>query len=78
MNFDSSSSKLTRLLNQSKPGVPILTRDLREAGISARLASHYVKSGWLNRIGYGAYCLPNELSLDGRTVLEGSKIETSQ
>lgn len=70
MNFDSSSSKLTRLLNQSKPGVPILTCDLREAGISARLASHYVKNGWLNRIGYGAYCLPNErVTLDGALLV---------
>ena len=66
MDFDLTGSKLTRLLNQGKSGVPILTRDLRESGISARLASHYVKSGWLNRIGYGAYCLPNDaVTLDG-------------
>ena len=66
MNFKLSPSKLTLLLNQSKPGLPILTDDLRKAGISARMASHYVKKGWLTRLGFRAYCLPNDsVTLEG-------------
>lgn len=41
-------------------GAPVDTSRLREVGVSPALASHYVKAGWLARLGRGAFMFPND------------------
>jgi hypothetical protein len=41
-------------------GSPITSAQLAELGISADLAVHYARSGWLRRLGRGVYCRPGE------------------
>lgn len=41
-------------------GGPVDTARLREAGVSPALASHYVRAGWLTRLGRGAFMFPND------------------
>ena len=36
------------------------SEDLAGLGISADLAVHYVRSGWLTRLARGVYCRPND------------------
>jgi len=46
-------------------GSPITSAQLAQMGISADLAVHYARSGWLKRLGRGVYTRPGEsLSLD--------------
>ena len=53
-------SKLNRLYTRSAAGVPLTSEDLAGLGISADLAVHYVRSGWLTRLARGVYCRPND------------------
>lgn len=48
------------LLRERAAGVPFSSSWLREKGISASLASHYVRQGFLQRLGHGFYALPKE------------------
>jgi len=48
-------SKLKRLYARLPPGAPLTSEDLASLGISADLAVHYVRSGWLNRLARGVY-----------------------
>ena len=64
---DSSSVALTnaqnllrRLQNTVHRGAPFDTRTLKELGISSALASYYIKSGWIKRLGRGVFCFPND------------------
>ena len=64
---DSSSVALTtaqnllrRLQNTIPRGAPFDTRTLKELGISSALASYYIKSGWIKRLGRGVFCFPND------------------
>ncbi len=41
-------------------GGPVDTGLLREVGVSSALASHYVRSGWLTRLGRGVFMFPND------------------
>lgn len=41
-------------------GAPLESEDLAKRGISADLAVHYVKAGWLVRLGHGVYSRPGE------------------
>jgi hypothetical protein len=41
-------------------GRPVDTALLREIRVSPALASHYVKAGWLTRLGRGAFMFPND------------------
>lgn len=41
-------------------GSPITSGQLAEMGVSADLAVHYARSGWLKRLGRGVYCRPGE------------------
>jgi hypothetical protein len=55
-------------------GGPLDTASLREVGVSPSLASHYVRAGWLTRLGRGVFMFPNDelavaLSLLGRTAV---------
>jgi hypothetical protein len=57
------------LTNQNSPiktlaalprGGPIDTARLKEVGVSPALASHYVRAGWLTRLGRGMFMFPND------------------
>ncbi|CAM3959130.1 Transcriptional regulator AbiEi antitoxin N-terminal domain-containing protein [Bordetella tumbae] len=54
------SSKLNALYTQLPPGTPMTSKDLAGLGISADLAVHYVRAGWLTRLGRGVFCRPND------------------
>jgi hypothetical protein len=42
------------------PGTPLTSEDLAALGISADLAVHYVRAGWLQRLRRGVFCRPND------------------
>ncbi len=48
------------LYAQSAPGVPLVSRELADLGVSADLAVHYARSGWLVRLARGVYSRPGE------------------
>lgn len=51
-------------------GSPITSTQLAALGVSADLAVHYARSGWLMRLGRGVYCRPGEaLSLHPSLVV---------
>lgn len=52
--------KLKRLFTCLDPGAPFTSEDLAGLGISADLAVHYVRSGWLTRLARGVFCRPND------------------
>lgn len=52
--------KLNSLYTRLAPGTPLTTEDLAALGISADLAVHYVRAGWLSRLARGVYCRPND------------------
>lgn len=52
--------KLNALYTQWPPGTPLTSEDLAGLGISADLAVHYVRSGWLTRLARGVYCRAND------------------
>ena len=53
-------NKLKSLYGQWVQGTPLTSEDLAAQGISADLAVHYVRAGWLLRLARGAYCRPND------------------
>ncbi len=53
-------SKLNILYTRLAPGTPLTSEDLAALGISADLAVHYVRAGWLTRLARGLYCRPND------------------
>jgi hypothetical protein len=55
-----SRNKLRHLYEGLGPGSPITIADLARRGISADLAVHYVRSGWLERLARGVYCRPGQ------------------
>lgn len=68
--------KLNLLYTRLAPGTPLTSEDLSELDISADLAVHYVRSGWLTRLARGVYCRPHEaLALDPSLVLLQRKID---
>jgi len=52
--------KLNRLYTHLAPGTPLTSEDLAGLGISADLAVHYVRAGWLERLARGVFCRPND------------------
>jgi hypothetical protein len=52
--------KLQRLITALVPGSPLDSTDLAALGISADLAVHYVRAGWLQRLARGVYCRPGD------------------
>ena len=52
--------KLNKLYTRLAPGTPLTSEDLVGLRISADLAVHYVRSGWLERLARGVYCRPND------------------
>jgi hypothetical protein len=53
-------SKLKALYAHLSPGTPLTSEDLSGLGISADLAVHYVRAGWLNRLARGVFSRPGE------------------
>lgn len=52
---------LIRNLQQVLPrGSPFDSGDLQKIGVSSALAHHYVKSGWLSRLGRGVFMFPGD------------------
>lgn len=54
-------NKLNALYTRLAPGTPLDSEDLAALGISADLAVHYVRAGWLTRLARGVYCRPNDI-----------------
>lgn len=55
-NLESPIKALARLPR----GGPVDTSSLRKIGVSPALASHYVHTGWLTRLGRGVFMFPND------------------
>lgn len=53
-------NKLKTLYTRLEPGAPLTSEDLAALGISADLAVHYVRAGWLSRLARGVYHKPND------------------
>jgi hypothetical protein len=52
---------LIKLLQTAFPrGTPFDHRELVKVGVSSALAHHYLKSGWLVRLGRGVFMFPND------------------
>ena len=56
-----NASKLNILYIHLKPGGPLTSQDLANLGISADLAVHYVRAGWLTRLARGVYAKPGDV-----------------
>jgi hypothetical protein len=70
------TSKLKALYTRLSPGSPLTSEDLAALGISADLAVHYVRAGWLTRLARGVYCRPNDaLDLHPSLLLLQRKFE---
>ena len=52
--------KLNTLYTETPSGAPLTSEDLAALGISADLAVHYVRAGWLVRLARGVFCRPND------------------
>lgn len=55
-----SDKKLMNLLSNHIPGTVLLASWLEKKGISRDLQQYYLKSGWLESYGFGAFKRPNE------------------
>ena len=70
------TSKLNALYTHVSPGAPLTSEDLAALSISADLAVHYVRAGWLTRLARGVYCRPNDaLGLHPSLLLLQRKFE---
>jgi hypothetical protein len=52
-------SKLNVLYGNVRPGSPVTSDDLATLGVSADLAVHYVRAGWLTRLARGVFARPD-------------------
>lgn len=68
-------TKLKELYRQMPPNAPLTSEVLAALGVSADLAVHYVRAGWLDRLGRGVFRRPNEnLDLDPCLLLLQSRV----
>lgn len=56
-------NKLNALYTHLAPGTPLTSEDLGKLNISADLAVHYVRSGWLHRLARGVFVRPGDTLL---------------
>jgi hypothetical protein len=69
-------SKLNNLYSETSPGTPLTSQDLAALGISADLAVHYVRAGWLVRLARGVFSRSNDmLALHPSLVLLQRRID---
>ena len=52
-------SKLNDLYAKLRPGSPVTSEELALMGVSADLAVHYVRAGWLTRLARGVFVRPD-------------------
>ena len=52
-------SKLNELYSKVRPGSPVTSEELAKFGVSADLAVHYVRAGWLTRLARGVFARPD-------------------
>jgi hypothetical protein len=52
-------SKINDLYRKLRPGSPVTSKELARLDVSADLAVHYVRSGWLTRLGRGVFARPD-------------------
>jgi hypothetical protein len=52
-------SKLNDLYAKLRPGSPVTSEELAHLGVSADLAVHYVRAGWLTRLARGVFARPD-------------------
>jgi hypothetical protein len=52
-------SKLNDLYRRVRPGSPVTSQELVAMGVSADLAVHYVRAGWLTRLARGVFARPD-------------------
>lgn len=52
-------SKLNDLYGKLRPGSPVTSEELTHLGVSADLAVHYVRAGWLTRLARGVFARPD-------------------
>ena len=71
-----NQGKLKSLYIQLPAGAPVTSSDLARLGISADLAVHYARSGWLSRLARGVYGRPGDtLALHPSLTLLQRKID---
>lgn len=69
-------TKLNTLYSATAPGTPLTSEDLAALGISADLAVHYVRAGWLVRLARGVFTRASDtLVLHPSLVLLQRRIE---
>jgi len=69
-------TKLNNLLGRLPSGAPVSSEDLAALDVSADLAVHYVRAGWLARLARGVFARPNErLALEPSLRLLERKVE---
>ena len=69
-------SKLKSLYTETAAGRPLTSEDLVALGISADLAVHYVRAGWLTRLARGVFCRPKDtLTLHSSLVMLQRRID---
>lgn len=69
-------NKLNTLYRRWVSGTPLTSGDLAALGVSADLAVHYARAGWLLRLARGVYCRPNDtLNLHACLVLLQRSVE---
>ena len=69
-------NKLNSLYANATAGEPLTSEDLAAQGISADLAVHYVRAGWLTRLARGVFSRTNDtLALHPSLVLMQRRIE---
>jgi len=54
------NNRLKHLYTQTVAGAPVTSADLAKLGVSADLAVHYVRAGWLNRLARGVFVRQGE------------------
>jgi hypothetical protein len=52
-------SRLNDLYGKVRPGSPVTSEELATLGVSADLAVHYVRAGWLTRLARGVFARPD-------------------
>lgn len=69
-------NKLKAVYAGTAAGAPLISEDLAALGISADLAVHYVRSGWLTRLARGVFSRTNDtLALHPSLMLMERRIE---
>jgi hypothetical protein len=53
-------SRLNELYSNLRPGSPVSSEELSTMGVSADLAVHYVRAGWLTRLARGVFARPDD------------------